>query len=339
MRIYRSLDEIARLPEGTPRAVAIGTFDGVHLGHQQIISMAVQAARSMNGVATVVTFEPHPGAVLRPHDRPKVLTPLEVKIDLMGELGVDEVVAVPFTKEFASLSPDEFCKVLLSDRLQARQVSVGANFRFGRGGLGTAIDLLSYGQEYGFSVSAIQLLRIDGGVVSSTRIRRLVLQGDVRSAARLLGRPHRLVGMVVAGVGRGRTLGVPTANIRPPEDAAVPANGVYITRTHLPLQPPFQSVTSIGTNPTFEHDDVVRIETFLFDFHGTLYDSPIQVEFLERLREQRPFPSKEALVEQITRDVEEAKRFFSVVSYQEPPEQSSEGKEHAHLSLGSDRRI
>ncbi len=311
MRVYRSLEEVALLPRGVPRAVAIGTFDGVHTGHQRIIGMAVDAARAMQGVPTVVTFEPHPGAILRPAERPAILTPLEVKVGLLERLGVEEVVAVPFTLEFAALEPGQFCRRLLSDRLGARQVSVGANFRFGRGGRGTAIDLLSLGQDQGFSVSAIQLIKVDGGVVSSTRIRRMVAEGDVEGAARLLGRAHLLAGQVVAGVGRGRTLGMPTANLRPPEDAAVPGQGVYVTRTHTTQWPPQDSVTSIGTNPTFESDDVVRIETFLLDFHGTLYDAPLQVEFLARLRGQQAFADKEALVEQMHRDVEEARRVLA----------------------------
>jgi len=314
VRVYRSLEDIAAPPGGASRAVAIGTFDGVHVGHQRIIAMAMHAAQSMQGVSTVVTFEPHPGAVLRPDNPPKILTPLEVKIELLESLGVDELVAVPFTREFAALSPAEFCRRLISQRLGARQVSVGANFHFGRGGAGTAVDLLSFGLEQGFSVSAIQLVRVDDEVVSSTRIRHLIAEGEVARAARLLGRPHRLLGRVVAGVGRGRTLGMPTANLLPREDAAVPAPGVYVTRTRVPKWPVQDSVTSIGTNPTFEDDGVIRVETFLLGFHGALYDSPMEIEFLERLRDQRAFPSKEALVEQMQRDVEEARRLLGVVT-------------------------
>ncbi|NLE73295.1 MAG: bifunctional riboflavin kinase/FAD synthetase [Actinobacteria bacterium] len=311
MRVYRSLEEVALLPQDVPRAVAIGTFDGVHVGHQRIIGMAVDMAHSMQGVPTVVTFEPHPGAVLRPNSKPTILTPLGVKVRLLERYGVEEVVAVPFTVEFATLEPAEFCLRLLSERLGARQVSVGANFRFGRGGRGTAIDLLSLGRDQGFSVSAIQLIKSQGDAVSSTRIRRLVAEGDVEDAARLLGRPHLLAGQVVAGVGRGRTLGMPTANLRPPEDAAVPGQGVYVTRTHTAQWPSQDSVTSIGTNPTFESDDVVHIETFLLDFYGTLYDAPLEIEFLARLRGQQAFATKELLVEQMHRDVEEARRILA----------------------------
>lgn len=308
MRVYRSLEDIAPLP--VPRAVAIGTFDGVHAGHQQIINLAVTAAHSMQGVATVVTFEPHPGVVLHPDDPPPILTPFEVKVELMEALGINEIVAIPFNRAMSQLSPESFAHRLLSERLGARQVSVGDNFHFGCGGAGTAADLLAFGQEMGFSVSAQQLLKDGDHTVSSTRIRTLIAEGNVSEAARLLTRPHTLMGPVVAGVGRGRTLGMPTANLRLRPDAVVPALGVYITRTRLSSRPPLNSVTSVGTNPTFESDNIVRVETFLLDFHGSVYEEPMVLEFLGRLREQRTFLNKEELIAQMNRDVEEARRFF-----------------------------
>ena len=224
MRVYRSLEDIAELP-GRPRAVAVGTFDGVHRGHQRIISMAVNAARAMGGVATVVTFEPHPDSVLHPENAPVLLTPLEMKVILLQELGVQEVVAVPFDREFAALAPEDFCRRLLSQRLGARQVMVGANFRFGHRAAGHPADLLAFGQEQGFSVSAIHLVEEEGGPVSSTRIRALVGAGEVEQAARLLGRPHVLEGPVVGGARRGRTMGVPTANLVPPDRRGHPGAG------------------------------------------------------------------------------------------------------------------
>lgn len=310
MRVYRSLDDIASL--SVPRAVAIGTFDGVHAGHQQIINLAVTAAHSMQGVATVVTFEPHPGAVLRPEDPPPILTPFENKVELMEELGVGEIAAIPFDLAFAQLPPHAFARRLLSERLGARQVSVGENFRFGRGGEGSAADLLAFGQEMGFSVSALHLLQDEGEAVSSTRIRRLIAQGAMEEAARLLTRPYSLSGTVVSGVGRGRTMGMPTANLRVRPDVAVPALGVYITRTRLSSRPELTSVTSVGTNPTFESDGVVRIETFLLDFHGSVYEEPMVLEFLARLRDQRTFPDRESLMAQMQADVGQARRFFGL---------------------------
>ena len=310
MRVYRSLEEIAELP-GRPRAVAVGTFDGVHRGHQRIISMAVSAARAMDGVATVVTFEPHPDSVLHPENAPVLLTPLELKVALLQELGVQEVVAVPFDREFAALAPEDFCRRLLSQRLGARQVMVGANFRFGHRAAGTPADLLAFGQEQGFSVSAIHLVEEEGGPVSSTRIRALVSAGEVEQAARLLGRPHVLEGPVVGGARRGRTMGVPTANLVPPPGLAIPALGVYVTRTLAGRWGPQPSVTSVGTNPTFESDGVVRIETFLLDFDGSLYSERIGVEFLSRIRGQRTFPDAAALSAQMQADVAHAEAHFA----------------------------
>jgi riboflavin kinase / FMN adenylyltransferase len=310
VRVYRSLEDIAELP-GRARAVAVGTFDGVHRGHQRIVGMAVSAAKSMQGVATVVTFEPHPDSVLRPESAPVLLTPLELKVALLEELGVNEVVAVPFDREFAALPPEDFCRRLLSQRLGARQVMVGANFRFGRRASGTPADLLAFGQEQGFSVTALHLVEEGGGPVSSTRIRALVLAGEVEAAARLLGRPHMLEGPVVGGARRGRTMGVPTANLVPPPGVAVPSLGVYVTRTIAGPWGAQQSVTSVGTNPTFESDDVVRIETFLLDFHGSLYSEGIRVEFLRRLRGQRTFPDAAALQIQMMADVAAAKQYFA----------------------------
>jgi len=310
VRVYRSLEEIADLGS-TPRAVAIGVFDGVHVGHQAIIGMAVEAAAAMGGVSTVVTFEPHPEAVLHKKHPPPTITPLELKIDLLERIGVQEVVAVPFDEEFASLGAEEFCRRLLSLRLGARQVLVGDNFRFGRGGAGTPADLLAFGQEQGFAVKAISLVQDDGLAVSSTRIRSLIERGELEEASRLLGRPHVLVGRVVPGAGRGRKLGMPTANIEPPPGVVIPALGVYVTRVRLERGMAEASVTSVGTNPTFECDNVVRIETFLLDFKGSLYDQTIELEFLSRLRGQRTFPDPGSLVAQMERDVTRAREYVS----------------------------
>lgn len=309
MRIYRSMDEIADLG-GRPRAVAIGTFDGVHKGHQAIIGRAVAAGRDMEGVSAVLTFEPHPAVVLRPETSPLILTPLNLKLHLLEQAQVQEVMVIPFTREFAALSPEAFCRVVLSGRLGARQVMVGENFRFGRRGGGTPEDLLAYGREHGFAVTAIGLVSEGEGAVSSTRIRGLLIAGEVERAAALLGRPHVVEGMVVSGAGRGRDLGTPTANMEVSPQVAVPAVGVYVTRTMLGPDRMEASVTSIGTNPTFESDDVVRVETYLLHFRGNLYGEPIRVEFLKRLRDQRPFSDPSALMRQIEEDVRQTAEYF-----------------------------
>lgn len=309
MRVYRHIDEVTDL-RGAPRAVAIGTFDGLHRGHQEIVKTAVRAAALMGGQSAVLTFEPHPSSVLAPGRDPALLSTFEYKVDLLEELGVDEVVALPFDSAFAELSPEEFGRSILSHRLNARQVMVGANFRFGRGASGSAEDLIAQGKTIGFSVTAIGLVVVRGKPVSSTRIRRLVAEGRVEEAAELLGRPHVVEGYVEGGAGRGRVLGTPTANLEPLAGLAVPAPGVYVTRTLIADGVTRPSVTSVGTNPTFESDGVLRVETFLLDFTGNLYGKRIRVEFLEWVRPQHIYGDPALLQERIAEDVRVARAFF-----------------------------
>jgi riboflavin kinase/FMN adenylyltransferase len=310
MRVYRHIDEVDDL-RGRPRSVAIGTFDGFHRGHQEIVRKAVQAAAGMNGSAAVLTFDPHPSSVLAPGRDPALLSRFEYKVDLLEEAGVDEVVALPFDGSFASLSPEEFCTTILSERLNARQVMVGENFRFGKGGAGTAEDLIAQGQRSGFSVTATGLVIARGKPVSSTRIRRLIVEGRVEEAAELLGRPHVVEGLVESGAGRGRVLGTPTANLETTPGIAVPGPGVYITRTLVAVGDPRPSVTSVGTNPTFESDERMRVETYLLDFSGDLYGREIRVEFLEWVRGQQTFADAASLQARIAEDVAVARSYFS----------------------------
>lgn len=309
MRTYHSLLEVAD-PPAAGRVVAIGVFDGVHLGHQEILRRAVEAARTTSASAAAVTFYPHPDAVLHRRSAPPMLTPLARKQELLEALGLDELVVVPFNKEFALLTPEAFCRTVLSDHLGARAVFVGENFRFGQGGAGTPADLRLYGRSHGFKVVAVALARDQGEVISSTRIRELLKAGEVAEAARLLGRPHRIEGTVISGVGRGRGLDAPTANLTPTPEMALPRLGIYITRSTVDGSDSYRSVTSVGTNPTFESDGKVRIETLLLDYSGALYGSRLEVDFLERIRGQRTFPDADSLAAQIRRDVEAARAHF-----------------------------
>jgi riboflavin kinase / FMN adenylyltransferase len=306
MRIYRALTDVPD-PVEAGRVVAIGVFDGVHRGHQEILSQAVAAARTAGATPTAVTFYPHPDAVLHRRSAPPMLTPLERKAELLEGLGVDELVVVPFDREFARLTPEAFCSAVLSDHLGARAVFVGENFHFGHGGAGTPADLRLYGQTHGFAVVAVGLAREAGEVISSTRIREAIRQGDIGEATRLLGRPHRIEGTVISGVGRGRGLEAPTANLAPTPDMALPRLGIYVTQSTVNGKDTYRSVTSVGTNPTFESDGKIRIETLLFEFTGNLYGANLAVDFLERIRDQQAFPDRENLMARIKKDAEIAR--------------------------------
>ncbi len=307
-QVYRSLPDVPD-PAAPGRVVAIGVFDGVHRGHQEIVSRAVEAARASGATPAAVTFHPHPDAVLSSRSAPPILTPLARKAELLGLMGIEEIVVVPFDIEFARLTPAAFCSAVLSDHLGARSVFVGENFRFGRGAAGTAEDLRLYGRTHGFEVVAVSLAREGGDVISSTRIRELIAEGEVVDAARLLGRPHRIEGVVVTGVGRGRGLDAPTANLEPTPEMALPRLGIYVTQSTVDGARAYRSVTSVGTNPTFETDDKVRIETLLFDFSGDLYGARLELDFLARIRDQRAFPDAESLAARIREDAQIARTF------------------------------
>ena len=272
-------------PSGA-RSVAVGTFDGVHLGHRKVIA----------GSDSVLTFEPHPVSVISPQHRPKLLTTLERKAELVADLGVQELIVIPFDAEFAARSATEFIDDVLVGALGAGQVSIGENFRFGHKALGDSRLLL--GDER-FSTVVHPLLEVDGEIVSSSHIRGLVLAGEVGEANRLLGAPFQLRGEVVHGDSRGRELGFPTANLVPEEDLVCPGHGVYAC-----LADGRPAAVSIGVRPTFQTGRGELIEAYILDFDGDLYGSDLRLEFLARLRGERRFEDPEALVEQIHKDVQ-----------------------------------
>jgi riboflavin kinase/FMN adenylyltransferase len=309
MRVYHALSEVPD-PPAAGRVVAIGVFDGVHRGHQEILGRAVEAAHASGAAPAAVTFYPHPDAVLHRRSAPPMLTPLSRKAELVEALGIGELLVVPFDKEFAQLTPAAFCSAVLSDHLGARAVFVGENFHFGHRGAGTPDDLRLYGRSHGFEVVAMALAREEGEVISSTRIRESIREGNVAEAALLLGRPHRVEGAVISGVGRGKGLEAPTANIAPTLDMALPGLGIYITRSTVDGTECYPSVTSVGTNPTFESDGKIRIETLLLDFSGDLYGRRLAVDFLARIRDQVTFPDGESLAARIKLDAETARAYF-----------------------------
>jgi riboflavin kinase/FMN adenylyltransferase len=272
--------------EPRPRRVAVGEFDGVHLGHREVI----------RGSDTVLTFEPHPLQVIRPEAAPKLLTSLDMKSELIGELGVEEVVVIPFDRGFADQTPAEFIDRVLVDRLGAERVAVGENFRFGHRAAGDPALLAA---DPRFETRIVPLVEVGNEVVSSSHIRGLVLAGEVELAARFLGAPFQLRGEVVSGDRRGRELGFPTANIIPDTALVCPGNGVYAA-----LADGMCAAVSVGVRPTFGTGRAVLIESYVIDREIDLYGRNMRVEFLQRLRGERRFDSVEALIEQMHADVE-----------------------------------
>ncbi len=288
--------DVTWLPDARPRErhLAVGEFDGVHIGHREVI----------RGADTVLTFEPHPRAVVAPDSAPKLLTPLAVKADLIAELDVRELVVIPFDGSFAAQSAQEFIDRVLLERLGARTVSVGENFRFGHRAQGDAELLRS---QPGFTTRVAELVELDGEIVSSTHIRGLVTAGEVDVARRFLGAPFQMRGTVVGGDERGRTLGFPTANLVPESALTVPGHGVYACRAQVGGENRLAAV-NVGVRPTFHTGRGLLVEAYLLDYEGDLYGRELRLDYLERLRGERRFETVDSLVEQMHRDVDDARR-------------------------------
>ena len=280
--------------ESRPRKVALGTFDGVHLGHRAVIGAA----------DTVVTFDPHPVTVVAPDRVPRLLTTIGQKAGLLSELGVRELVVVPFDERTAAMTPQEFVDEILVEALQATEVRVGENFRFGKGAAG---DTVLLGQQAGFETTVVPLLERDGRVVSSSWIRELVGEGQVAAASELLGHEFELLGPVVEGEKRGRELGYPTANLVPTPGYCLPAHGVYAATATLEGGEEVPAAVSIGLRPTFQTELGELIEAYLIDFDGDLYGQELALRFRSHLRPELRFEDAEALIGQMATDVADAR--------------------------------
>ena len=286
--------KVTRLPDlerRSGRSVAVGTFDGVHLGHREVIA----------GADSVLTFDPHPVSVVAPQHTPKLLTTLERKAELIAALGVQELIVIPFDAEFAARSAEEFIDGVLVGALAARQVAIGENFRFGHKAQG---DPQLLAADARFATVVHPLLEIDGEVVSSSHIRGLVLAGEVAEANRLLGAPFQLRGRVAHGDERGRELGFPTANLVPEEALVCPGHGVYACLARSEAIGERPAAVSIGVRPTFATGRGELVEAYILGFDGDLYGADLRLEFLERLRGERRFQDPAALIEQMHRDVQ-----------------------------------
>ncbi|MEU9887383.1 bifunctional riboflavin kinase/FAD synthetase [Sphaerisporangium sp. NPDC051011] len=315
MQGWHGLEDVPR--DWGRSVITIGVFDGVHRGHQRMVTRAVALAADLGLPSVVITFDPHPDEVVRPGAHPTRLTTPRHRGELLGALGVDAVCVLPFTLEFSRMTPDEFVQAVLVDRLHAAGVVVGENFRFGHKAAGDVDTLRELGEKYDFVAEGVPLVT-DGEAISSSSIRESLASGDVAAAAEALGRPHRVEGVVVRGHQRGRALlGFPTANVESPPFTAIPADGVYAGWLECVQSPsPYDghrwpAAISIGTNPTFEGVERT-VEAYALDRDDLdLYGAHVVVDFAVRLRDTLKFDSIEALVEQMRRDVDEARRLIA----------------------------
>lgn len=287
---------------------AIGIFDGVHLGHRKIIRAAVLAARRIKGRSVVITFDPHPLKVLRPHRPIPSIMSTAHRVKLIRGLGADACSVIKFTKRFSDLKPRDFIKKILVDRYEVSELFVGNNFVFGKNNSGNAALLKRLGPEYGFKVAIVPMVKVNGKVVSSTAIRDLIVRARLKEASRMLGRPVTVFGTVVSGARRGRLLGYPTANIDPHHEA-IPPSGVYAVRVKLGNKR-FGGALFIGRRSTFGEKEPV-IEAHIFDFRSMIYGEDIEVTFVKRLRGVKKFANHGKLVEQIRKDDANARRVLS----------------------------
>jgi len=311
MQIRRDTTKLA------PTCIAVGVFDGVHLGHQAVLRQAVAGARVAGLLAAALTFDPHPEQLLRPRQAPRLLTTIPERAALIAETGIEVLVIAGFDRDFASLAPDEFARCVLADQLNARCVVAGEGFRFGGGAAGDVAVLTELGPRLGFHASEVKRVTVDGGEVSSTIIRQFIAAGEVERATTLLGHAYTIMGAVARGDQRGRTLGFPTANLCVEPHKLLPPDGVYAARARFDdATLPAPAVVNIGFRPTFapagREAQGGCIEAHLIDADtGELYGRTITLDFVSRLREERRFPNPETLVEQIRRDIARARKVLA----------------------------
>ncbi len=311
MRVYHGTAEL----DGplTHPVLTIGNFDGLHSGHRTMLQTVIERARALSGDAVVYTFDPHPRKVLHPERAPRLLTTFEQKRELLEEVGVDVLIAEPFDRDFARVTPDRFVREYIHQRIRPVEVYVGYDFHYGRDREGSMRLLTETGPRLGFAVTIIPEVTMGGSDVSSTRIRDLLSEGQVESASELLTRPYAVRGRVVEGDRRGRSLGFPTANLEP-ENEVLPGAGVYAGTISVldggdaGVEAPRASVINVGVRPTFADAQGFLAEAHVIDWDGDLYGQRVELVFRQRIREERSFPGVEELRTQIAKDVAEARR-------------------------------
>ena len=307
----REITDITTFTTQQPTVLTIGTFDGVHLGHQKIVERVVTTARQEGLLATVFTFFPHPRMVVQ-HDKGlKLIHTLEEKKQLLQQLGVDLLVVQPFNEAFAQLTAEEFVSTILVEHLNVKKVIIGYDHRFGRNRTANIDDMRLFGKKYGFAVEEISVQEVDEVSVSSTKIREALNKGDITTAEHYLGTPYSLTGRVVHGLKLGRTLGYPTANIQVTEDyKLIPKDGVYAVYSYIGARKVY-GMMSIGKNPTIEGKGA-SIEVYFFDFNGDLYDQKLTIEFVQYLREEQKFATIDLLKKQLQDDETAARKAIAV---------------------------
>jgi len=303
-------DPIRRSDLPVSPVVSIGNFDGVHLGHREILEETVRRAAVLGVPASVITFDPHPLRILMPERAPKMLLTLGQKEEQFASLGIDDLLVIPFTRDFSLTAAPDFIRAFLVEALHVREVVIGRGFYFGHARSGDLALLTSLGKEFGFLAHGVPDVSWKGAPISSTRIRRALAAGSVADANSMLGRPFSIEGFVARGARVGRSLGFPTLNIHP-EGELWPGDGVYVTRTELRSSfQTFDSVTNVGTRPTLYENSATSVESFVLDFSQDVYGEEVRLYFLERIRDERKFDSVEELAEQISLDVEFARGWF-----------------------------
>ena len=305
MNVIRGINNI-KIPYAYP-VLAIGNFDGVHLGHQAIFKKVVDRAEEVDGTRIVLTFDPHPRKIIATEKNTHLLSTFEQKVEFIKKTGIDTLICADFTPDFAAQSPREFTENILVEKINVKEVFVGHDFNFGKGGKGTVDSFQKMGEEFGFKVEVLNPVKINGSIVSSSFIRDLIANGQVSKAAGYLGRLYSLEGVVVGGFKVGSSMGFPTANIELP-DTLIPQTGVYAVRVVVKNKS-FNGVTNIGYNPTFKRNHL-SIEVYVIDFTENLYEKTVRLSFIEKVRDEIAFSSPEKLKIQIQKDILAAKELL-----------------------------